>query len=196
MHSAIAVANHIIQRAQAAKSTLEGGQLHGLVYFAHGLRLALVNLPLLDEPIYADAQGVVIEGLQQVGAGTGTKVQALLGKIEKNHNGVLEELVPTLDPDEPAITTIDLVWNRFGMFSAQHLGVFVRGGGSPWDATWNDPARMGGEAPVPMLNSRIRQWFRELVIQENRDLAAADGLDKTVMLARAKLEQTLNKKPD
>jgi uncharacterized phage-associated protein len=177
MHSAVAVANHFLTRAA---KTLEGGKLQGLVYFAHGLRLALVNLPLVDETLHANADGVVVPSLSRLGIDEAALVRAPLQ--------LPGSAAAQLPDDAPAITTIDLVWNRFGSFSSQHLAVFVRGAGGPWDEAWNN--RAAGAASVPLPNSKIRQWFRELVIQENRDLAAADGLDKTVLLARMRGDTT------
>lgn len=176
MHSAVAVANHFI--THSAK-TLDGGKLQGLVYFAHGLRLALVNLPLVDEPLHANSDGVYLPSLSRLGVSGQTLIREPLRLPAQDASS---PTVPQLNPDEPAITTIDLVWNRFGSFSSQHLSVFVRGAGGPWDDAWHNRATNATSVPLP--NSKIRLWFRELVIQENRDLAAADGLDKTVLMAR------------
>lgn len=214
MHPGIAVANYLFEKAQAAKTPVNGSQLQSLTYFAHGLRLALVNLPLLNEAVLADKDGVSIASIARSGAGGsngGRTLNRLLTLVQTGAGGLLEEVAPVLDERDPSIPTLDTVWARFGGFSAYDLSVFVRGSGSPWDEVWNDPERIegqlattttqvweaesGSESALVIPNSVIRRWFRRLVIQENRDQAAADGLEKTVMVGRHRLEETANLAP-
>lgn len=212
MHPAIAIANYFIEKAEAGKTPVNGAQLHCLSYFAHGLRLALVNLPLLDEAVLADKDGVTLAGINRTGIGTNRNVTRLLTQLQTQPNGLLDEVAPVLDERDPAVPTLDIVWARFSSFSAYDLGVFVRGQGGPWDQTWNDPQRLEGllvqsmtqvwqpssdssDAAVVIANSLIRRWFRKLVIQENRDQAAADGLERTVMVGRHRLEETASLTP-
>lgn len=208
MHSALAVANHLFERAEQERLVLTGGQLQCLCYFAHGLRLALVNLPLLDETVLADRDGVSIPSITRLGLYGGRPVRHLLTEVRPTAGGLLDEVAPVFDEQEPALSTVDLVWSRFGRFGAYDLGVFVRSAGGPWDETWNHPDRIEGllssvasqpltadGRALPMANSLIRRWFRELTIQENRDQASADGLAPTVMARPARPEQTLDLTP-
>ena len=211
MHPAIAVANYLFEKAQAAKLPVNGAQLQCLTYFAHGLRLALVNLPLLDEAVLADRDGINLASIARSGVGTNRTIGRLLTQLQPRDNGLLDEVAPVLDERDPAIPTLDTVWARFGGFSAYDLSIFVRGTGSPWDETWNDPNRLDGllattatqvwqpeadnDRAVVIPNSLIRRWFRQLVIQENRDQSAADGLDRTIMVGRNRLEETTNLSP-
>ena len=211
MHPAIAVANYLFEKAQAAKLPVNGAQLQCLTYFAHGLRLALVNLPLLDEAVLADRDGVSLASIARTGAGSNRNLTRLLTQLQPRENGLLEEVAPVLDERDPAIPTLETVWARFGGFSAYDLSIFVRGTGGPWDETWNDPNRLDGllattatqvwqpdadnDRAVVIPNSLIRRWFRQLVIQENRDQSAADGLDRTIMVGRNRLEETTNLSP-
>ena len=211
MHPAIAVANCLFEKAQAAKLPVNGAQLQCLTYFAHGLRLALVNLPLLDEAVLADRDGVSLASIARTGAGSNRNLTRLLTQLQPRENGLLEEVAPVLDERDPAIPTLETVWARFGGFSAYDLSIFVRGTGGPWDETWNDPNRLDGllattatqvwqpdadnDRAVVIPNSLIRRWFRQLVIQENRDQSAADGLDRTIMVGRNRLEETTNLSP-
>lgn len=211
MHPAIAVANYLFEKAQAAKLPVNGAQLQCLTYFAHGLRLALVNLPLLDEAVLADRDGINLASIAKSGVGTNRTIGRLLTQLQPRDNGLLDEVAPVLDERDPAIPTLDTVWARFGGFSAYDLSIFVRGTGSPWDETWNDPNRLDGllattatqvwqpeadnDRAVVIPNSLICRWFRQLVIQENRDQSAADGLDRTIMVGRNRLEETTNLSP-
>ena len=190
MRPVTAVANHLIQRAMQSGKTLTGGQLHNLVYFAHGLRLAMVNDPLLDEAVLADAEGVSIQGLRVHGIGGEKPVNGLLLLLVKHADGRIDDDTPILPADDPALATLDMVWQRFGSFTAQHMGFFVRSGDGPWDAAWHAPEREDRDT-VTLANSAIRTWFRTLLIQENKDRAQADGLEATVMMSNVNFAETL-----
>lgn len=190
MRPVTAVANHLIQRAMLSGKTLTGGQLHNLVYFAHGLRLAMVHEPLLDEAVLADEAGVTIQGLRAHGVGGEKPVTGLLLLLSKRPDGRIDDDTPVLADHDPALTTLDMVWARFGTFAAEHMAMFVCSGGSPWAEAWHSSER-GSRETVTLANSSIRDWFRSLLILENKDRASADGLEPTVMLARYNLATTL-----
>lgn len=190
MRPATAVANHLIQLARKSGQTLTGSQLHHLVYFAHGLRLALVNDPLLDEAVLADAEGVTIQGLKVHGIGGDAPVSGSILLQTKRADGQIEDHTPKLADDDMAGATLDMVWQRFGSFSAQHMGYFVRSGDGPWDLAWHSPEREDHDS-LTLANSSIRQWFRKLLIQENKDRASADGLEETVMISHMNFTDTL-----
>ena len=190
MRPATAVANHLIQLARKSGQTLTGSQLHHLVYFAHGLRLALVNDPLLDEAVLADAEGVTIQGLKVHGIGGDTPVSGSILLQIKRADGQVEDHTPKLESDDMAGATLDMVWQRFGSFTAQHMSYFVRSGDGPWALAWHSPEREGRDS-LTLANSSIRQWFRNLLIQENKDRASADGLEETVMISHMNFTDTL-----
>ena len=47
---------------------------------------------------------------------------------------------------------------------------------------WHSPEREGRDS-LTLANSSIRQWFRKLLIQENKDRASADGLAPALAMA-------------
>jgi uncharacterized phage-associated protein len=190
MRPVTAIANHLIQRASESGKTLTGGQLHHLVYFAHGLRLSMVHEPLLDEPVLADASGVSIQGLKAHSIMGNRPVNGLLLLLVKRADGRIDDDTPTLVADDPAIYTLDMVWSRFGSFAETHMAMFVRSSGGPWANAWYAPDR-GDRETVTLANSDIRNWFRGLLIQENKDRANADGLEPTVLMSRYNLANTL-----
>lgn len=207
MRSALAVANELLNHAAAGRTDLGGDQLQCLTYFAHGLRLALVNDALLDEVVMARRDGIFIESLAGAGAGSTRTIKGHLTLFEKLATGLLSEKAPALDPADPARDTIGLVWSRFGQFSGYELNLFARSGGGPWDEVWNDPERLEGklaaaaqqawqedpsrERTLVIPNSLIRRWFRSLVIQEKKDQASAEGLEETIHALSAHLEKTV-----
>lgn len=208
MRSAFAVANQIIRCAARDNASVCGNQLQCLIYFAHGLRLALVNEPLLDEAILANRDGVFIASLNAAGVRGTSRLKGMLLQWRNAPNGCLEEITPLLDDDDRALPTLDLVWNRFGSFGNYDLNMFVRSTDGPWDETWNDPERLAeklsesitqvwverGDDPdkgVQVLNSVIRRWFRQLVILEQKEKASADGLEHTIHVARERAAETI-----
>lgn len=208
MRSAIAVANHIITSAEKDKAALSGSQLQYLSYFAHGLRLAMVNEPLLDEPVLADRDGVVISSLSAAGASNTRIVKDLMTTVEKLPSGMLTVLTPMLEQADPALPTLDLVWSRFGGVATYDLSTFVRSAESPWDEIWNDPERLAGKLSASITqvwrdqadgadrgivipNSVIRRWFRQMVIQEQKVRDGVEGLEHTVHVAHQRLEETI-----
>ncbi len=207
MRSALAVANYLLKRAAASSTALSGDQLQSLTYFAHGLRLALVNDALLDEVVLAQRDGIFIESLAGASAVGSRTLTGLLTRVEDAKGGMLSEVTPSLEVDDPACATLDLVWSRFGSFSGYELGLFARSAGSPWDETWNDPERLAAklstvatqtwrdddavERALVIPNSLIRRWFRSLVIREQKDHDDAEGLEQTVHAVGLRLEQTV-----
>lgn len=211
MLPALAVANHLIQRAQQDEVTLLGAQLHTLIYLAHGLRLAMVSEPLLDDAVTANAEGVIVPALIQSGIGGERPVSRLLGEIITRPNGLLDEVIPIIARDEPAIATIERTWARFRHSSTEALERFVRKAGGPWHDSWHSPERMMGrysstlshtwepvpadELPVPIPNTLIRAWFRAVLLKDLREQSASDGLEETVRISGAEAQPVLRWNP-
>lgn len=207
MHSALAVANYLLKCARDSNTPLSGDQLQSLTYFAHGLRLALVNDALLDEVVMARGDGIFIESLASA-VGSGTRiVTSLLTRVDSAKGGMLSEVTPMLESADPACATLDMVWARFKTFSGYELGLFARSEEGPWDEIWNDPARLAAklsavatetwhedeanERALVIPNSLIRRWFRSLVIREQKDHDQADGLEQTVHAVGSQVERTV-----
>lgn len=198
MLPALAVANHFLQRAEQQSVVLVGERLQSLVYLAHGLRLGLVGEPLLDEPVFAGPAGVSIASLNVASATGGRPVQARLTEVIRRSNGLLDEGIPVLHPEEPALITLDHVWQRFWPSSAEALTRLICKTGSPWHATWHSPERLLGrfavtlsntwdplpesERPVAIANTTIRNWFRAALIRDHKQRAMQDGLEETVRI--------------
>ncbi|MDO9452989.1 MAG: hypothetical protein Q7J29_09020 [Stagnimonas sp.] len=207
MRSALAVANALLNHAAVNGTALSSDALHSLTYFAHGLRLALVNDVLLDEVVMARRDGIFIEGLASAGAVGTRNIKGQLTQVERLPNGLLSEKTPVLDAADPACATLELVWSRFGRFSDYDLGLFARSAGSPWDEIWNNPERLASklstvakqawqeddaiEGALVIPNSLIRRWFRSLVIQEKKEQASAEGLEETIHAMSDRLEKTV-----
>ncbi|MDP3858847.1 MAG: hypothetical protein Q8Q73_13905 [Stagnimonas sp.] len=207
MRPVIAVANQLIQLAQADQVVLTGAQLQALLYLSHGLRVASVNKPLLDEPLLALRDGVTIASLNRMGIVAGRPVKTLLAQIVPSADGgKLRERVLALKPDDPVRPLVERTWQRYRPLSAYELSVFLRCAGSPWDQVWNDPARLTGglqtapsgvtgedsERAAIIPDALVRRWFRQQLIQEQKAQAAAEGLERTMDVSSRHLEETIS----
>lgn len=208
MLSALAVANHLIHRAQQQELTLRGSQLQSLVYLAHGLRLGLLSEPLLDEPFLAGPEGVFAASLNLAGAAGDRALNRPLSELRRRDNGLLDELIPVLDPKESAIATLDQTWQRFHTSSTSALQRLIQKTGGPWHDLWHSPERLMGQfsttltltwdqpdpatQPVPIANSSIRSWFRSALIKDMKQRAMEDGLEPTTRVGRKQAEKLLN----
>ena len=111
--------------------------------------------------------------------------------LVKRANGSIDDDTPLLADGDPALATLDMVWQRFGSFGTQHMNLFIQAGNSPWSLAWNAPDRNDRDS-ITLANSEIRRWFRSLLIQENKDRAASDGLEDTVLIAKLNLAETIS----
>lgn len=187
MHSAVAIANHLIACAKRdGVVDLNSTKIHHLVYIAHGWHLGVRGGPLIAGRVMAHRDGVFINDLRESGC-TGTKrVEAPIAVVETDEaRGVMVESQPVVPPGDPAVPALEWVWRTYGRLTPYELSSFAREHGSPWDLIWNDERRDDDE-PCPIPNGTIRAWFREQVAQ-TPGASEGVGYDET---------QTLLEKPD
>jgi len=207
MRPVVAVANQLIQLAQADQVALTGVQLQSLLYLSHGRRMASLNKPLLDEPLLALRDGVGIASLNRLGISGSRLVKTFLAQIvPSNDGGSLRERLLALKPDDPVRAIVETTWLRYRAKSAYELSVLLRGPGSPWDQVWNDPVRLTGglltaangmtgddsERAAVIPDALIRRWFRQQMIEEQRAQAAAEGLERTMNISADPLDETIS----
>ena len=200
MFPALAVANHFLKRSAQHGVVLTGAKLQALLYVAHGLRLGLVGEPLLDEPVFAGPAGISIATLNVAGAVGERPMERLLTKVIRRSNGLLDEGIPVLAPDESAQNTLNQVWERFHHTQMEALNRLICKAGAPWHSTWHSTERLQGqfaitlantwdpipedERPVAIPNSQIRDWFRAAVIKDLKQRANEEGLEQTTRISR------------
>lgn len=211
MRTVTAVANLFIQLAQAKQIRLTGSQLNALLYLAHGMRLAQLNKPLLDQPVLASRDGVSFAALNAAGLRQGRPVDDLIGTIVQSDDGnELREQVRTLRADDPMRPLVKQAWTRYGNRSSYELTERVRSPGGPWDEIWNNPLRLSGgletapsglrdeesgsELAAVIPDALIRRWFRKKMIEDQRRRALADGLERTMDISGKALEETIQAK--
>jgi uncharacterized phage-associated protein len=159
MSRLIAVANEFIHRALAqGVADLSPFKLHDLVYLAQGWRIGSANQMLFESPAMAHHDGVFLKELREQGC-WGTK--NLTGPIEifsQGSDGMLRQSVPLIIPSDPAMVTLDYVWEQYGKLSPYETTGATREGGGPWDQVWNATDRDTDEArEIPL--EVVRRWF-------------------------------------
>src|SRR4051794_38624318 len=127
-YDARTVANEFLRVAWQNGHSLTNMQLQKLVYIAHGYSLALVDLPLVKQPVQAWRYGPVIktlyDSLRQYGAGTVTDMVNIL---------------PSQQVSETFRALIDVVGDAYGRFSGPQLSTMTHRAGTPWREIF-DPA--------------------------------------------------------
>ncbi|OFE11413.1 hypothetical protein PHACT_12720 [Pseudohongiella acticola] len=130
MHSAIAVANKILDLATENGRSVTPMQLIKLVYLCHGWMLGLYGRPLLAENIEAWRYGPVIRSLY-------AKVKDFRDNPVK---GPLKQGLRISAPDETfdeqESDLISQVFEIYGRYSGVALSNLTHESGSPWDVVW------------------------------------------------------------
>ena len=132
-YSALAVANAFIELSLRENSPLTNMKLQKLVYFAHGFALALNHDGLFREPVRAFQWGPVIPDLYNAVKHYGSS--PILKKIPLR-TGELQ--IDLRDKDSSATQLIEMVWKKYGSFSAAQLSTITHRPGTPWSQVWND----------------------------------------------------------
>jgi len=147
---------------QVARFFIESGARDGqavtpmklmkLVYIAHCWSLALLDKPLISEPIRAWKYGPVIESLYHGFKRFGNSPIPLAEA----------ESLPELDCDENTLMLLEKVWEKYGGLSGIHLSSLTHLPGSPWYKVWEED---GGKnmryAIIP--DDKIKGFYTEKI---------------------------------
>ena len=125
-----AVANWLLDRADADRTSIDHMQLHKLVYLAHGWHLARTGRPLIRDRIEAWPYGPVIPVLYHEFKQFGD--DSIDGRAFDFDFDLADNRV--LSADFPADTRwiLDLVWRTYGVFSGPELSAMAHEPGTPW----------------------------------------------------------------
>ncbi len=133
-YDARTVANEFLRIAWQNGRELTNMQLQKLVYIAHGYSLALLDTPLVKQPVQAWRYGPVIrilyESLRQYGAGTVTEMMNTL---------------PSEQVSETYRALIDVVGDAYGSFTGPQLSTMTHREGTPWREVFDPNAYFTNE---------------------------------------------------
>ena len=128
-YSGAALANYFVGRARGGSlggygRSLDAAELTLLVYIAHGVALAVHDGPLLDEPVLAADEFVVIPSLF-FGA-RGKPVTAPLRVYDAERGGFVVAAPPPAS-DRAAKAVLASVWDRYSRASAGQMAADASG---------------------------------------------------------------------
>jgi uncharacterized phage-associated protein len=152
-HSAISVADYILDKARERGHTLTPMQVLKLVYLCHGWMLGLYGRPLIDEYVEAWQYGPVVRSLYSaVKRFRASPVQGPLS-VGPEH----------FSPEEKNI--MDQVVDLYGHFTGPQLSQLTHASNTPWRCVWD-----GGDTIIP--NELIQQHFEELASNQKARASA------------------------
>ena len=134
-YNAEQIANYFIEKANSMGiRDLSPMKLQKLVYFAHGCCLALLDRPLLNEPIEAWRYGPVINSLYQEFKKFGNSHLTKKAQIADEDGKLIDFPSPT---DQNIVALLDKILESYGRYTAFQLSNATHYDGTPWDITWN-----------------------------------------------------------
>ena len=143
VHSAMDVANEIIERGAREHRVFTHLQIQKLVYYCHGWMLGVHGKPMVTQPIAAWEHGPVIEDLYHKLKRYGRDQVYPISGVRR---------IPFSDEENGII---DDVMRIYGGFSGGHLSDLTHAVDSPWHQTVNNP--VGGEI---ISNELMQDHFR------------------------------------
>lgn len=137
MHDARAIANFLLDYADAEGKNLTIMSLLKIIYFAHGWHLAKFGQPLIRNPFEAWHNGPVVRAVYDCFRRYGSKV--IDGRATKFNpaSEIYEPVTYKLDQDQA--TLLRNVFGAYGQMSAFQLSEMTHEIGSAWDLVWNAP---------------------------------------------------------
>ena len=189
MSQAIAIANHLLDRDDAARARGERPPVMSpmkaikLAYYAHGWYYGIHGRRLVtDEQVEAWPWGPVFPSLYHAAKHFGNG--AIQGPLHETDFGRVLEEVPRLntefadrDPEEVA-RWLDDIQAQWGVYDAIFLSNSTHLHGSPWDVIYNGvygghpPKRT--DIPPELIKKYFRQWHEKQTPQA-LDVAEAGG---------------------
>jgi uncharacterized phage-associated protein len=167
-HSAKAVANYFLNRAEEEGIGISPMKLQKLVYFAQGWHLAFTDLPLIDEKIECWKYGPVIRELFHEFKEFGSEPIDRLATHHEFQNVpgaplgfTMSCTTPSMDDlKEETSDVLDDVWRVYSDLSAAKLSNMTHLPDTPWSVV---AAEHGGDPPqrTPIPNELIKSHFKE-----------------------------------
>jgi uncharacterized phage-associated protein len=159
MSRLIAVANDFIRRArEQAVQEFSPTKVHNLVYLAHGWRIGSASEMLFETPAMAHRDGVFLVELRDQGCWGTKRVDNPIEVFGPDANGMLSQFTPQLVKGDPALVTLDYVWDQYGKLGAFDTTNVTREPGGAWDQVWNSKDRVSEEArEIPL--EVLRKWY-------------------------------------
>jgi uncharacterized phage-associated protein len=158
-YSAAIIAYAFVKKGIEDGNPVTQMKLQKLVYFAHGLHLALYGEPLISEKFQAWKFGPVVPAIYHEYKFYGsspivnTDLLFLFGDVEQ-YDEALAKL------DSKAKKAIALTWGALKDSSAIQLSNWTHKKDSPWEKNYTD-----GVSDIVIPNEEIQKYFKEQIPQ-------------------------------
>ncbi len=163
-----AIANELLNIAQAGSISVSHMKLHKLLYYAHGWHLAIQRRPLLDERIEAWKFGPVVPSVYHEFKGVGSGViesRALdVSFLDDGEIKVYEPSIATCrdsspEDDEFAKRLLDRIWSLYSKYTALQLSDATHKPGTPWHLIHS---QYGDVKNIDIPDYMIQEYFESL----------------------------------
>ena len=151
--SASVVANHFLELAWAENKQLTHMQLQKLVYFAHGVMLAHIGEPLINEGVSAWKFGPVIPELYD--------------KLKEYGSRNITDKISPVDMDgltDDHKDCINFIWSNFKKYSAIQLTDISNADGSPWHQV-----RVDKRYFIDIPNELTKSYYIKMLKKKSED---------------------------
>ena len=154
-HDARAVANYVLDRADASGIDLSNFSLNKVIYFVHGHYLAFYGRPLVLDPFEAWEKGPVLREIYHSFKGFGEEaIRSRATKLDLR-TGQRTTLGYQFDPAELEI--INPLIDFYAKIPGGKLFKLSHSPGGPWDKTWNHSTVSNPGMVIP--TEAIKRYF-------------------------------------
>lgn len=159
-----AVANLILDEADAANISIYSTSLLKILYFGHGWHLAKFGSALVAQPFEAWEHGPVVRVVyDQIRERSG---RVIVSRLQAFDPKSMKPVVARADLDVESAKLLRAVLGAYGSLHPYDLSQLTHEDGSPWNDVWN--AALAGSAPgAKLTNGAIRDYFLR---QNDRDV--------------------------
>lgn len=154
-----AIANYFIDKARSEDKMLTHMQIQKLLYFAHGIYLAIYKSPLIDKTFQAWKHGPVIPELYFDLSPFGSNgIKKKLTEVchETGKSKICEPVIHL--KDQKVLELLNFIWEQFGGYDGLKLSYLTHVKDSPWDKNYDPNFR---NKMIP--NEDIFDYFKDKV---------------------------------
>jgi uncharacterized phage-associated protein len=158
MYPASTIAYAFVKKGMDEGNPISQMKLQKMVYFAHGIHLAIHQKPLIKDAVQVWKFGPVIPSLYQAfklyGSNPITDF-SLANNVASNALGVA-----TLDTD--ALQTINMTWGALCNLNALQLSNWTHTAGSPWSNNYRE-----GISDIVIPQAEMQEYFKQYLAQDD-----------------------------
>lgn len=175
--TSLALANYVLDIAEASRVDVSWLKLQGMAYFCHGYHLAVTERPLIDEQVEAARFGPVIPSLlDEFSSGEDVRIERRAVDYRFVRGGSVAFGVKQYAIDRElgpgpvrrmVIRIVDRVWESYGELDDLSLLAEATCEGSPWEQVMK---KHDGCPPkgTDIPNDLLKSYFHQMLLS-NRD---------------------------